>query len=66
MSNLFYVVEKDSKDSNLKEIRVYEIALDFPKLWFKLKVKNDKPDEEEIRNFLSNGFETRTYKFIRL
>jgi len=75
MSKLYYTVEKQTQNidtieecTGWKNIMVYEIANDRPKLWFELEnVSNDDSSEKAIENYLEeNGFGDRTYDLIVL
>ena len=73
-TKLYYTIEKETEFINeveectgMKNIAVYEIANDKPKLWFDLDVPNEDRTEESIDEWLiDNGFEDRQYDFIQL
>ena len=72
MKTLFYTVEKLTQTidtieecTGWKLIRVYEIYLDTPKLWFELEVNNTDKNETEIQGWLDDsGFGDRKYEFV--
>lgn len=50
-----------------RDIYVYEIVNDQPKLWFELEAYDSTFDEDEIQTWLgNNGFENREYNFYQL
>ena len=50
-----------------KNIQVYEIANDIPKLWFEIEARNDDYTNTQIKNWLdNNGFGDREYDMIWL
>ena len=74
MTILFYTVEKQTqtidtleKCTGWKNIKVYEIANDQPKMCFELEARNSKSNENEIQTwFDNNGFGNREYQFVQL
>ena len=74
ISKLFYTVEKQTQTidtieecTGWKNIQVYEIANDQPKILFELEAGNDDSSEEEIQTWLdNNGFENREYELVWL
>ena len=73
-AKLYYTIEKETEFINefeectgMKNIAVYEIANDKPKLWFDLDVPNEDRTDESIDEWLvDNGFGDRQYEFILL
>lgn len=66
MKKLYYTsYNRDSK--YWRDVYVYEIVNDQPKLWFELEAYNSTFDEDEIQTWLdNNGFENREYNFYQL
>ena len=54
-------------DKYWRDIYVYQIVNDQPKLWFELEAYDSTFDENEIQTWLdNNGFENREYNFYQL
>lgn len=74
MRKLYYTIEKETQTidtieecTGWKNIQVYEIVHDQPKLWFELVARNEESSENEIQTWLdNNGFGDREYEFILL
>jgi len=74
VKKLYYTVEKQTQTidtieecSGWKNINVYEIVLDIPKVWFDLEINNNASSQKEIKNWLNdNGFGNRNYDLILL
>jgi len=73
-TKLYYTVEKQTQTIDTieecigwKNIQVYEIANDIPKLWFEIEARNDDYTNVQIQNWLdNNGYEDREYDMIWL
>lgn len=73
-TKLYYTVEKQTQTIDTieecigwKNIQVYEIANDIPKLWFEIEARNDDYTNTQIKNWLdNNGFGDREYDMIWL
>jgi hypothetical protein len=72
---IYYVVEKETivlgdqseECTGNKDITVYEIVLDTPKLWFTLDCENSEHSVDVIQGWLNdNGFGDRDYEIIQL
>lgn len=74
MTKLYYTIEKQTEPledtevcTGWKNIQVYEIANDQPKLWFELEVENEESSLKSIQSWLDNsGFRHRKYEFVCL
>lgn len=66
MKKLYYT-SYNRDDKYWRDIYVYEIVNDQPKLWFELEAYESTFDEDEIQTWLdNNGFENREYNFYQL
>jgi hypothetical protein len=66
MKKLYYT-SYNRDDKYWRDIYVYEIVNDQPKLWFELEAYDSTFDEDEIQTWLdNNGFENREYNFYQL
>ena len=62
-----YYTSYDRDGKYWRDIYVYEIVNDKPKLWFELEANDSTFDEDEIQTWLdNNGFENREYNFYKL
>lgn len=77
MTRLYYIVqlqletidinEELLETTGYKDITVYEIANDIPKIWFELEAHKSTSSEAEIQEWLdNNGFSEREYELINL
>ena len=74
MTKLYYTIEKQTEPfddtevcTGWKNIQVYEIANDQPKLWFELEIENEESSLKSIQSWLNdNGFGKRNYEFVWL
>ena len=66
MKKLYYT-SYNRDDKYWRDIYVYEIVNDQPKLWFELEAYDSTFDEDEIQTWLDNNeFENREYNFYQL
>lgn len=66
MKKLYYT-SYNRDDKYWRDIYVYQIVNDQPKLWFELEAYDSTFDEDEIQTWLdNNGFENREYNFYQL
>lgn len=73
-TKLYYTVQKETQQDDsfeyctgTKNIAVYEIVKDRPKLFFDVDVDNEDRCDESIDNWLEdNGFGNRLYDFVEL
>ena len=66
MKKLYYT-SYNRDDKYWRDIYVYEIVNDQPKLWFELEAYESTFDEDEIQTWLDNNeFENREYNFYQL
>ena len=73
-TKIYYTVEKQTQIidtveecTGWKDILVYKIEEDKPKLWFEIEARNDESSEKEIQTWLDNNrFEDREYEMLWL
>ena len=66
MKKLYYT-SYNRDDKYWRDIYVYEIVNDQPKLWFELEAYDSTFDEDEIQTWLDNNeLENREYNFYQL
>jgi cupin superfamily acireductone dioxygenase involved in methionine salvage len=73
-NKIYYTIEKQTQTidtieecNGYKNIQVYRIKNNQPKIWFQIEARNDEYSENEIQFWLdNNGFDEMNFEMILL